>query len=102
MTRNMLKELGVLGRWMSEQDVEPGRLDAAAVQTFLAARRAAGQRRVASLRAMHPLVSFLREAGVMAPDDGPQQLTALERFVAGYRGWLVGERGLAEGDGRPL
>jgi hypothetical protein len=23
-------------------------------------------------------------------------LTALERFVAGYRGWLVDERGLAE------
>ena len=95
-TRNMLKELGVLGRWMSEQGVEPGRLDAAAIEAFLAARRAAGQRRVPSLRAMHPLVSFLREAGVMAPDDGPEQLTPLERFVAEYRDWLVGERGLAE------
>ena len=29
-------------------------------------------------------------------DDGPQQLTGLERFVAEYRDWLVGERGLAE------
>jgi site-specific recombinase XerD len=95
-TRNMLKELGVLGRWMSEQGVEPGRLDAAAIEAFLAARRAAGQRRVPSLRAMHPLVSFLREAGVMAPGGGPLELTALERFVAEYRDWLVGERGLAE------
>jgi site-specific recombinase XerD len=95
-TRNMLKELGVLGRWMSEQGVEPGWLDAAAIEAFLVARRAAGQRRVPSLRAMLPLVSFLREAGVMAPDDGPEQLTPLERFVAGYRDWLVGERGLAE------
>ena len=95
-TRNMLKELGVLGRWMTEQSVESGRLDAAAIESFLVARRAAGQRRVPSLRAMHPLVSFLREAGVMARDDGPQQLTGLERFVAEYRDWLVGERGLAE------
>jgi site-specific recombinase XerD len=95
-TRNMLKELGVLGRWMAEQGVEPGQLDAAMIEVFRAARRAAGRRRVPSLRAMHPLVSFLREAGVMAPGVGPEQLTALERFVAEYRQWLVGERGLAE------
>jgi site-specific recombinase XerD len=95
-TRNMLKELGVLGRWISEQGVELGRLDAAAIEAFLAARRAAGQRRVPSLRAMHPLVSFLREAGVMAADDGRGRLTALERLLVDYRDWLVGERGLAE------
>lgn len=95
-TRNMLKELGVLGRWMTEQRVEPGRVDAAAIERFLAARRAAGQRRVPSLRAMGPLVSFLREAGAMAPVDDPAELTGLERFVAEYRDWLVGERGLAE------
>ena len=95
-TRNMLRELGVLGRWMTEQGVEPGQFDAVAIETFLGSRRAAGQRRVPSLRAMHPLVSFLREAGVMAPDDGAEQLAPLERFVAEYRDWLVGERGLAE------
>lgn len=95
-TRNMLKELGVLGRWMADQGVECGRLDAAAIETFLAARRAAGQRRVPSLRAMGPLVSFLRDAGVMAPVDDVAELAGLERFVAEYRDWLVGERGLAE------
>jgi hypothetical protein len=95
-TRNMLKELGVLGQWMAEQGVEPGRLDAAGIEAFLAARRAAGRRRVPSLRAMHPLVSFLREAGVMAPEGGPQLLTPLQRFAAEYREWLIGERALAE------
>lgn len=95
-TRGMLRVLGQLGRWMSEQGLEPGQVDAAAIDAFRASRRAAGQRRVPSLRAMHPLVSFLREAGVMAPDDGAQQLTSLERFVADYRDWLVGERALAE------
>jgi len=95
-TRGMLRVLGQLGRWMSEQGLEPGQVDAAAIDAFRASRRARGQRRVPSLRAMHPLVSFLCEAGVMAPDDGSQQLTPLERFVAEYRRWLVGERALAE------
>jgi site-specific recombinase XerD len=94
--RGMLKELGALGRWMSEQDMMPGELDAAAIEAYLAARRAAGRRRVPSLRAMHPLVSFLRETGVMATEDGPSELTPLERFVGEYRDWLVGERALAE------
>ena len=95
-TRNMLKDLGVLGYWMAEQGVEPGELDAAAIEAFLAARRAAGRRRVPSLRAMHPLVSFLREADVMAPEPSPVEVTPLERFVGAYRDWLVAERSLAE------
>src|SRR6266545_6808178 len=92
----MLAELGALGRWMDLEGVEPGNLDQAGIERYLEARRAGGLRRVPSLRAMHPLVSFLHEAGVMAPADGVGQLTALERFVAEYRDWLVGERGLAE------
>ena len=41
---------------------------------------------------MHPLVSFLRQAGVMAPAGGRSELTAAEWLVGEYRGWLVGER----------
>jgi site-specific recombinase XerD len=92
---NMLAELGALGRWMDQEGVEPGHLDQAGIERYLAARRASGLRRVPSLRAMSPLVSFLHEAGVMS-DDGREQLAPLERFVAEYRGWLVGERALAE------
>ncbi len=93
---NMLAELGALGRWMDREGVEPGDLDQAGIERYLAARRASGLRRVPSLRAMHPLVSFLREAGVMVAADGRSEFTALERFVIEYRDWLVGERGLAE------
>ena len=95
-TRNMLKDLGVLGLWMSEQGVAPGELDAAMIDVFLATRRAAGRRRVPSLRAMHPLVSFLREAGVMAPAGGRSALMPAEWLVGEYRRWLVGERALAD------
>jgi site-specific recombinase XerD len=93
---NMLAELSALGRWMDQEGVEPGQLDQAGIERYLAARRASGLRRVPSLRAMHPLVSFLREAGVMAADDGPEQPAPQERLIAEYRDWLVGERGLAE------
>ena len=34
--RGMLKVLGQLGRWMDDEDVEPGQLDLAAVEAFLA------------------------------------------------------------------
>ena len=47
--RAMLKVLGQLGRWMDDEGVEPGRLNMAAVEAFLACRRAGGDRRVASL-----------------------------------------------------
>ena len=66
------------------------------------ARRAAGQRRVPSLRTIRPLVTFLREVGVMAPEARPRELTPLEQCVGVYRSWLVGERGLAAADGAAL
>lgn len=91
----MLAELGALGRWMNQESVEPGNLDQAGIERYLAARRASGLRRVASLRAMQPLVWFLREAGVMAVADGRSELTPPEQLIAD-RDWLVGERALAE------
>jgi hypothetical protein len=60
---------------------------------FLAARREAGQRRVPGIRAMAPLLSYLREVGV-APAAEPS-LTPLGSLLGKYRSWLVGERGLA-------
>ena len=95
-TRNMLKELGVLGRWMTEQSVERGRLDAAAIERFW--RRGAPPGSVAC-RACARCTRWFRFCARPASwraMTAAQQLTALERFVAEYRDWLVGERGLAE------
>ena len=93
--RAMLKVLGQLGRWMDDEGVEPGRLNMAAVEAFLACRRAGGDRRVASLGELRQLVSYLRELAVMMPEDLPRELTPLEELIADYREWLVIERGLA-------
>jgi site-specific recombinase XerD len=93
--RGMLKVLGQLGRWMASEGLEPGQLDAAAIEAFLAARRAGGDRRVPTVRALGQLVRYLRDVGVIAPEGGPRELTPLEELIADYRQWLVVERALA-------
>ncbi len=93
--RGMLKVLGQLGRWMDDEGVEPGWLNMAAIEAFLAARRAGGDRRVPSLGELRQLVFYLRELGVMTPENASLELTALEELIADYRVWMRSERGLA-------
>lgn len=93
--RGMLKVLGSLGRWMVSEGLEAGQVDDAAIEAFLACRRAGGNRRVPTVRALGQLVRYLREVGVMMPAELPVELTPLEELVADYREWLVIERGLA-------
>ncbi|HEX5922331.1 MAG TPA: tyrosine-type recombinase/integrase [Baekduia sp.] len=93
--RGMLRVLGQLGRWMEAEDVRLGELDMSAVEAFRAARRAGGDRRVARLGELRQLVAYLRELGVMAPEQDRRTPTPLEGLIADYRRWLVVERDLA-------
>jgi len=91
--RNMLADLGRLGRWMSGQGLVTARLDEDVMTAFLAAWQASGRRRTLGPRAMMPLLSYLREAGVTPaakPPDAP-----LDGLLGEYRIWLTRERGLA-------
>jgi site-specific recombinase XerD len=89
----MLADLGQLGLWMSREGLVPAKLDEDAMVAFLAARQAAGRRKARGPRAMMPLLSYLREAGV-TPAAKPAQ-TPLGALLGEYRMWLVQERGLA-------
>ncbi len=91
--RNLLKEVGHLGRWMASADLEACQLNEAALGAFLDARRAEGARRRPSRRSVEPLLNYLRSEGILTRETPPQ--TAVEEFVGRYRGWLAGERGLA-------
>jgi site-specific recombinase XerD len=93
--RGMLKVLGQLGRWMEREGREPGQIDVAAVEAFLAFLRSDGHRRVPTVRALRSMSLYLREVGVITVDDGPRELTPVEGLVGAYRDWLVTERGLA-------
>ena len=89
----MLKDLGQVGLWLSAEGLEAGQLDEERVAAFRNARRAAGHRKVPGPRAMVPLLSYLREAGI-APAAIPL-LTPLGGLLGQFRSWLVQERGLA-------
>ena len=89
--RMMLKDLGRLGRWMDGEGVEVGALTVIAIESFLASWRAAGGRRVPTVRALRSLLSYLREVGVMGADE-PSALSPVEA-LAGEE-WLTADRGL--------
>lgn len=88
--RNMLKDLGHVGRWLSAQGLGAGQLDEERMVTFLASRRDAGQRRVTGPRAMAPLLRYLREIGVA--DEAQPSSTPLGRLLTRYRSWMIQER----------
>jgi site-specific recombinase XerD len=92
--RNMLKDLGALGRWMQERDQQPGALTHAVMVEFRNDCLASGRRKVPSLKSFEPPLRFLRSEGVLAEPPAPE--SAVDRLLVDYRRWLVTERGLAE------
>jgi site-specific recombinase XerD len=87
-----LTALGHLGRWMERENVDVDQLDAAAVMAFLAAHvKDRGRRPTAGVL---PLLDYLRAEGVVAPKPAEPR-TQLDRLIADYRAWLLGERELA-------
>jgi site-specific recombinase XerD len=91
--RNMLKDLGQVGVWLSAEGLETAQFDEERAAAFLTARRRAGHRRVPGPRAMVPLLTYLREAGVV-PAANPA-LAPLGELLGQYRTWMLQERGLA-------
>ena len=69
--RNMLKDLGQVGQWLSRQGLDAGDLDEGLLQQHLADLRKSGRRRVAGPRGLVPLLTFLREAGVVPTPQVP-------------------------------
>ena len=62
--RNMLKDVGALGRWMQERDLQPGQLTPAVIAEFRVDCLAGGRRKVPSVKSFEPLLRFLRDEGV--------------------------------------
>ena len=91
--RNMLKDLGQVGVWLSAEGLVAAQFDEQRAAAFRAARRRAGRRRVPGERAMGPLLAYLREAGVVPARN--LSLSPLGELLGQYRLWMVQERGLA-------
>jgi integrase/recombinase XerD len=77
---------------MDGRGLSAGQLSAARLAEFLEARRREGYHHALSIRAVMPLVSYLRRAGVAAAPLEAGAGGALERVVGEYRCYLVSER----------
>src|SRR6266581_3588511 len=85
-----LRTLAHVSRWMEGQGLSVGQLSAGRLEEFLEARRQEGYHHALSIRAVMPLVSYLRRAGVAAV---ARKYTRLAReFLAACQ----------QGDGRGL
>jgi site-specific recombinase XerD len=91
--RNMLKDLGQVGVWLAGTGLEASQFNQERASAFLAARRASGRRRISGPRGMVPLLTYLRDAGVVAAEQ--PSVTPLGALLGRYRSWMIRERGLA-------
>jgi len=85
-----------LDRWMQAAQVSVGELSQPVIDRYLAERRAAGYVEYRSLKAMRPLLDYLAPLGVL-PVPAEVRPGAVEELLGRYRGYLLAERGLAEG-----
>jgi integrase/recombinase XerD len=89
----LLQVMAHLSRWLAQQDRSAGGVAPATVERFLVVRKAAGYRRWSSARGIAPLLEYLEAAGLavsVTPPEAPGS-----DVIAGYREYLVAERGLA-------
>jgi site-specific recombinase XerD len=84
-----------LSRWLGEQGRSAGDVTPAAVEQFLLARKGAGYRRWLSARAVAPVLEYLEAAGLVMPAVSPGPVAPAGDVLAGFREYLVTERGLA-------
>lgn len=90
-----LRTLAHVSRWMDGQGLSAGQLSTGLLEEFLRARRREGYRHALSIRAVMPLISYLRRVGVggLLPEAAVGS-GALDLVVEEYRRYLVGERAL--------
>src|SRR5205823_1507745 len=83
-----------LSAWLHEEGLAPGQLDATAVERFLTGRRRTGATRYVSEKAMHAILTYLREEGVVSRPRVVAAGGLVDLTLESYRQYLTQERGL--------
>lgn len=91
-----LRLMAHVSRWLESEGLEAHDLCSTEVDRFLCARRGAGYTSHLTERAMQPMLTHLRQLGIVpvspvAAPDGP-----VEEVLERYRGYLIVERGLGK------
>jgi site-specific recombinase XerD len=79
---------------MASENIDVAGLDGPSIEAFRCDCRVRGVRRVPSVRALAPLLDYLRTRGLLVAEAAPQ--APADDLVGQYRAWLVTERGLAD------
>jgi integrase/recombinase XerD len=91
------KQLGLLAAlsgWLAAEGVAASELSSEVAERFCAARRAAGHTDRATVRALDPLLRYLRGLGAAPPASGPAPAGPVEELLSNFRRYLEHERGL--------
>jgi hypothetical protein len=83
-----------LSAWLVRQRFDPGQLEPTAIARFLAARRRAGATRYVRERATRPILTYLRDHGVVPSPPVLPPMGPTEMVLDGYAQFLRRERGL--------
>jgi len=82
-----------LSAWMSAEGLDVGQLSPSAAERFVPVGRV--RRRLASVRALVPMLEYLRSCGVL-PEPEAAPASERDALLAAYLEYLRGERGLSE------
>ena len=91
------KQIGLvaaLSSWLGAEDVAVSSLSSDVAEQFCVARRAVGHTDRATVRALDPLLGYLRALGVAPPASIPEPAGPVEELLARFRRYLEHERGL--------
>ena len=91
------KQLGLvaaLSGWLATEGVALSGLSSEVAERFCAARRAAGHTDRATVRALDPLLRYLRGLGLAPPASSPTPAGPVEELLLRFRRYLEHERGL--------
>lgn len=89
-----LRLMAHLSRWLAGEDLDASRLTAGAAKKFLAIRHRAGYRDYRSMKALRPLMTYLRGLGATPPEP-PVRLTPVEALLERYGAYVRRERGVS-------
>jgi integrase/recombinase XerD len=92
--RLQMKVFADLSDWLLRHGMVAGDLKSGEVDRFLSKRRAAGHARYASVRAVRPILDYLRRLAVV-PHEVETLGSPVEMMLGRYRRFLIVERSLA-------
>ncbi len=92
--RNLLHLAAHLSRWLEEKRLTLGDLTEQRVDEFMARRRREGYANFVSVRALDPLLQYLRTRDLVATQPVVRRETSIDRLLREYSEYLLRERGL--------